>query len=334
MVEYLVAENRVLREQLGNRRLRLTDAQRRRLAVRGKAIGRKALGEVASIVTPDTILRWHRELVARKYDGSRWRGPGRPRTEEVIVELVLRMAEENPRWGYPRIQGALSNLGHDIGRTTVKRILVENAIDPAPERGKRTSWSTFLKAHWDAIAAMGFFAVEVVTLTGLVRYFVLIVIDLETRRVEVAGIVHQPDGRWTSQIARNLTDVASGFLRDERYVIHDRDSLFAAEFRTILESAGVTPIRLPAKSPNLNAYAERFVRSIKEEALNRVVPLGEGHLRTVVREYVTHYHEERNHQGIDNRLIEQRGKVVALGGRVARRERLGGLLNYYYPEAA
>jgi transposase InsO family protein len=244
------------------------------------------------------------------------------------------MAEENPRWGYTRIQGALSNLGHDIGRTTVKRILVENGIDPAPERGRRTSWATFLKAHWGAIAAMDFFTVEAVTWAGLMRYFVLIVIELKTRRVEVAGMVQQPDGRWTAQIARNLTDVADGFLRDERYVIHDRDPLFTAEFRTILEAAGVTPIRLPAKSPNLNAYAERFVRSIKEEALNRVVLLGEGHLRTVVCEYVSHYHEERNHQGIDNSLIEERGEVVAFGDRVARREHLGGLLNYYYRYAA
>jgi len=274
-VEYLVAENRVLREELGDRRLRLTDAQRRRLAVRGKAIGRRALGEIA-----------------------------------------------------------LSNLGHDVGRTTVKRILVENGIDPAPERGRRSSWGTFLKAHRGAIAAMDFFTVEAGTWTGLMRCFVLIVIDLETRRVEVAGIVHHPDGRWTAQIARNLTDVADGFLRDKRYVIHDRDPLFTAELRTTLESAGVTPIRLPAESPNLNACAERFVRSIKEGAPNRVVPLGEGHLRTVVCEDVSHYHEERNHQGIDNSLIEERGKVVALGDRVARRERPGGLLNDCYRDAA
>ncbi len=334
MVEYLVAENRVLREQLGDRRLRLTDAQRRRLAVRGKAIGRKALGEIASIVTPDTILRWHRELVARKYDGSRRRGPGRLRTKEAIVELVLRMAAENPRWGYTRIHCSLSNLGHDIGRTTVKRILVENGIDPAPERGERRSWSTFLKAHWGAIAAMDFFTVEAVTFTGLMRYVVLIVIDLETRRVEVAGVVHQPDGRWMAQIARNLTDVASGFLCDERYVIHDRDPLFTAELRTILESAGLTPIRLPAKSPNLNAYAERFVRSIKEEALSRIIPLGEGHLRTVVREYVMHYHEERNHQGLDNQLIAPRLESQARAGPVHRHERVGGVLNYYYRQAA
>jgi transposase InsO family protein len=334
MVEYLIEENRVLREQLHGRRLRLTDAQRRRLAAKGKALGRKALGEVASIVTPDTILRWHRELVARKYDGSKRRGPGRPRTADVIVGLILRMAEENPRWGYTRIRGALANLGYEVGRTTIKRILNEYDVEPAPERGKRTPWRTFLKAHWGAIAAMDFFSVEAVTITGLVRYFVRIVIDLETRRVTVAGIVHQPEGRWMAQVARNLTDVTSGFLRDGYYVIHDRDPLYTADFRAILESGGVTPVRLPARSPNLNAYAERFVRSIKEKCLGRVVPLGERHLRALVSDYLVHYHEERNHQGLDNHLIAPRVETTTTFGAVERRQRVGGVLNYYYRETA
>jgi putative transposase len=290
--------------------------------------------EVASIVTPDTILRWHRELVARKYDGSKRRGPGRPRIADVIVELILRMADENPGWGYTRIRGALKNLDYEVGRTTIKRILNAHGIDPAPERGKRTPWRTFLKAHWGAIAAMDFLTVEVVTITGLVRYFVLIIIDLETRRVEVAGIVHQPEGRWMAQVARNLTDIASGFLRDGYHVIHDRDPLYSKEFLSILEAGGVTPVRLPPKSPNLNAYAERFVRSIKEECLDRVVPLGERHLRTVVNDYIVHYHEERNHQGLDNQLISPRPVPTTKLGAVARRERVGGMLSYYHREAA
>jgi len=169
VVGYLIEENRVLRAQLDGRRLRLTDAQRRRLAVKGKAIGRKALADMASIVTPDTSLRWHRELVAKKYDGSKRRGPGRPRTAEFIVDLVVRMAEENPRWGHTRIRGALGNIGYEIGRTTIQRILREHGIEPAPERGKRTPWRTFLKAHWGAIAAMDFLTVEAVTCTGIER---------------------------------------------------------------------------------------------------------------------------------------------------------------------
>jgi transposase InsO family protein len=181
---------------------------------------------------------------------------------------------------------------------------------------------------------MDFLAVEAVTFAGLMRYFVLIVIDLETRRVEIAGIVHQPDGRCMAQVARNSTDVVAGFLRDGYYVIHDRDPLYTAQFRSILEAAGVTPVRLPAKSPNLNAYAERFVRSIKEECLSRVVPLGEAHLRDVVREYMAHYHAERNHQGRGNQLITPPAKVTALAAPIQRRERVGGVLSYYYREAA
>ena len=253
------------------------------------------------------------------------------RKKVAVVEYLI---EENPRWGYTRIRGALGNIRYEIGRTTIKRILSEHGIEPAPERGKRTPWRTFLKAHWGAIAAMDFLTVEAVTFTGLVRYFVLIVIDLETRRVDIAGIVHQPDGRWMAQVARNLTDVASGFLRDGYYVIHGRDPLYTAQLCSILEAAGVTPVRLPAKSPNLNAYAERFVRSIKEECLSRVVPLGEAHLRDVVREYRVHYHEERNHQGLANELITPPAKVTTLAAPIQRRERVGGVLNYYYREAA
>lgn len=334
VIEYLLEENRILREQLSGKRLRFTDSQRRRLAVKGRALGRKRLKEFATIVTPDTILRWYRQLVAAKYDGSKRRGAGRPRIAGVIVRLILRMAGDNPKWGYTRIRGALSNIGHDAGRTTIKRILADHGIEPAPERGKHIRWSTFLRAHWGAIVGMDFFTVEVLNLRGLIRYFVLFAIDLETRRVEIAGVVAQPQGRWMRQVARNLTDVVDGFLPEGCYVIHDRDPLFTTEFRAILKSGGVTPVKLPAKSPNLNAYAERFVRSIKEECLSRVVPLGERHLREILRDYVDHYHIERNHQGLENRLIKPSADVIPIDRPVKKRERLGGMLNYYYREAA
>jgi hypothetical protein len=196
------------------------------------------------------------------------------------------------------------------------------------------SWAVLLKAHWSAISAMDFLSVEVVTSRGLIRYFVLIIIRLESRWVEVGGIVHQPHGACMIQVARNLTDIGPGVLADGCYVIHDRDPVYTAAFHSVLEGAGVTPVRLPPKSPNLNAYAERFVRSIKEECLDRVVPLGEGHLRSVVSEYVAQYHEERNHQGLGNRRISPPAEVESLHGEVRRRERVGGLLSYYYREAA
>ena len=326
-IEYLQEENRVLREQLGGKRLRLSDVQRRRLARRAHPIGRRGLSEIATLVTPDTLLRWYRELVARKYDGSKKRGPGRPRTSEEVQRLILEMACDNPRWGYTRIQGALRNLGHEIGRNTIKRVLVENGLDPVG--GRRTTWKTFLKSHWGAIAATDFFTVEVVTWRGLVRYFVLFVIDLKTRRIQVAGISRSPDGPWMSQVARNLTDIESSFPKRTRYLIHDRDPLFTEQFRRILEDSGVRPVRLPAQSPNLNAYAERFVRSIKSEVLAQIIPIGERHLRRSVSEYVEHYHRERNHQGLGNELIEKSSQDSANKGAVECRDRLGGVLRYY-----
>ena len=167
LIDYLREENRVLREHLGPRPPRLTDAQRRRLAVRGQKLGRRVLSQVAGIVTPDTILRWYRRLVATKYDGSARRRRGRPMTPRAVAELVVRMAGENPTRGYTRIRGALANLGHDIARNTVKRILHDHGIDPAPERSRRIPWKTFLQAHWDGLAACDLFTVEVLTLAGL-----------------------------------------------------------------------------------------------------------------------------------------------------------------------
>ena len=334
VIEYLQEENRVLREQLGGRRSRFTDGQRRRLAAKAKTIGRKGLFEIGSLVTPDTLLRWYRRLIARKYDGSKTRKAGRPKTVAEIEQLIVQMADDNPRWGYTRIRGALRNLGHEIGRNTIKRILLENSIDPAPLRKKGMSWPTFLKAHWGAIAATDFFSVEVLTRTGLVRYFVLFVIDLQTRRVAIAGIARQPDGEWMKQMARNLTDVDDGFLNGAHYLIHDRDPLFTRAFRELLESSGVETVKLPVRSPDLNAYAERFVRSIKSECLAQIIPLGERHLRKAVKEYTEQYHFERNHQGLNNELIEKPSDEPNMGSAVECQERLGGVLKYYYRRAA
>jgi len=329
---YLKEENRVLRELHGHKRLRFSDDQRKRLAARGHALGRRVLREFEPIVTPDTILRWHRELIARKYDGSAMRGPGRPLVGKEIRALVVRMASENEGWGYTRLVGELSNLGHRVSRSTVRRILKERGIGPAPERLPHMPWSKFLKAHWEAIAAADFFTVEVWTSIGLVRYLVFFVIDLSTRRVEIAGIVPVPNGLWMRQVARNLIDDLSGFLKGKRFLIHDRDPLYTRGFHEVLAYGGVSPVRLPRKSPNLNAYAERFVLSIKSECLDRMVMLGERHLRRAIANYVDHYHVERCHQGIGNRPIEGVPKLAS--GPVARHERLGGILSHYYRRAA
>jgi putative transposase len=244
------------------------------------------------------------------------------------------MANENPGWGYTRIRGALRNLDHELGRSTIHRILTEAGIEPAPERSRRPSWATFLKAHWGAIAAMDFFSVEALTMHGLVRYSVLFVIDLKTRWVQLAGVAHDPHGAWMEQVARNLTDVVDGFLGNTRYSIHDRDPFFTQRFAGTLRAGGVKTVKLPARSPNLNAYAERFVLSVRTECLRRVIPLGEQHLRTILREYIEHYHRERNHQGMANALLTPLPANSNTGESVHCRERLGGVLRFYCRKAA
>ena len=327
VIEYLQEENRALQEQMGGKRLRFTDVQRRRLAERAKKLGRRKLIEIGTLVTPDTLLRWHRELIAKEYDGSKKRGPGRPRKAAEIEWLILEMARDNPRWGYTRIKGALHNLGFEIGRNTIKRVLFVNGMDPAPLR--RITWSAFLKAHWGAIAATDFFSIEVLTWRGLVRYLVLFVIDLKTRKIVIAGMSPAPDGQWVTQLARNLTDPESGFLMNARFLIHDRDPLFTEAFGITLANSGVRPIKLPAQCPNLNAYAERFVRSIKSECLAQVIPIGERQLRQAVKEYTEHYHRERNHQGLGNELIDRHTEDYRGDGEIECRERIAGLLRHY-----
>jgi transposase InsO family protein len=244
------------------------------------------------------------------------------------------MAKENRTWGYRRIQGALANLGHDIGRGTIAEILRRNGIEPAPERERKTTWKAFLAQHWDLIVAADFFTVEAWTQRGLQRFIVLFFIELATRKVQIAGISPTANGLWMNQIGRNLTDAVDGILKGKRYLIHDRDPLFTSEFLDMLRATGVASAKLPARSPNLNAYAERFVRTIKESCLERLILFGEGSVRRAASEFIMHYHRERNHQGLDNKLIFPDPEPVGEGGEVKRVERLGGLLNYYYRAAA
>lgn len=333
-IEYLREENRVLREQLGTRRLRFTDDQRRRLATKAKLVGRRLLNDIANIVTPDTLLAWHRKLIAEKYDGSAKRQPGRPHTATELENLVVRLAQETRDWGYRRILGAMSNLGHSLARGTIANILEKHGIEPAPDRIRKTTWKEFLSRHWELIVAADFFTVEVWTRRGLQRYIVLFFLELSTRRVQVAGIAAVANGLWMSQIARNISDSVEGLLTGKRYLIHDRDPLFTAEFLGILADSGVKSVKLPPRSPNLNAYAERFVRTIKESCLDRMILFGEDALRKSVQEFTAHYHLERNHQGLGNRLIRPDLAHVGSTGEIRRRERLGGMLNYYYREAA
>ena len=239
--EYLAAENRILKAQIKTR-LRFTDAERVTLAEIAHRLGRKALEDVANIVKPDTLMGWYRRLVARKFDGSKARRyPGRPRINGEIEQLVVRMAKENSDWGYDRIVGAMANLGYRLSDQTVGNILQRHGIPPAPERQRTTTWADFIRAHLSVLAGTDFFSVEVLTLRGLVTYYVLFIIHLENRR----------------------------------YLIHDRDTKFTDSFRAIVKSGHVKPLKLPARSPNLNAYAERWVKSVKDECLSKLILFGE-----------------------------------------------------------
>jgi putative transposase len=229
--EYLVTENRLLRQQITGR-VHLTDGARKTLAAIGKQLGKQALEEVASIVKPDTILAWHRKLIAQKFDGSQQRKAlGRPKINADLEALVVRMAQENRSWGYDRIVGALAHLGYAISDQTVGNILKRHGIWPAPERKKTTTWKEFIRIHMDVLVATDFFTAEVWTTAGLVTYYVLFFIHLASRKVHVAGMTPHPDERWMAQVARNVTMENWGFLEPGQYLLHDRDGKFCSAFQ-------------------------------------------------------------------------------------------------------
>ena len=207
VIDSLQEENRVRREQLGPGRLRFTDA--RRLAAQAKSLGRRVLRDLHTLVTPDTLLRWHRQLIARKYDGRGRRGPGRPRGMDTIRRLIVRMATENREWGDTRIRGALGNLGHQVARGPIANGRKERGLEPAPERKTRTIWRELLAAHGDVLAAADCLTVEVWTPRGLTRFTVLVLIHLASRRGQIAGISAEPDGPWVTQLMRNATDAGA-----------------------------------------------------------------------------------------------------------------------------
>jgi putative transposase len=333
--EYLVTENRILRNQIQGR-LRLTTGERIALAEIGQKLGKQALEQVATIVKPDTILAWHRKLVAQKFDGSQQRKAlGRPKIDQELEALVVRMAQENRAWGYDRMVGALANIGYTISGQTVGNILKRHGIPPAPERQTTTTRKEFIRTHLDVLVATDFFTAEVWTWYGLATYYVLFFIHLGSRKVYVAGVTPHPNEQWMRQIARNVTMEAWGFLAPGQYLIHDRDGKYCPIFQLIIDAAGIKRIPLPARSPNLNAYAERWVRSVKEECLSRLILYGEASLRHALTQYVEHFHHERNHQGKGNvRLFPAVSQDPAREGSIRCRERLGGLLKYYAREVA
>src|SRR6266511_2687480 len=276
------------------------------------------------LVTPHTLLRWHRELMRRRWTYPPAR-PGRPTIDARARELVARLARENPRWGYQRIAGELNKLVLSVSPSTVRRLLARAGLGPAPRRSG-PSWREFLRAQAASVVACDFFTVETALLR---RYYVLFFIELQTRRVHLAGITANPDGRWVTQQARNLS--ISGALSDVRFLIRDRDSKFVAAFDEVFRTEGVEVILTPFRSPQANAYAERFVRTARAECLDWLLILGPRQLVRVLRVYVDHYNTQRPHRALgrhppDAILPSAPPPPMAA---IQRRDHLGGLLHEY-----
>jgi hypothetical protein len=333
--EYLVTENRILRQQIEGRVL-LTDAQRRTLAEIAKKLSKQGLEEVATIVKPETILAWHRKLVDQKFDGSKQRKSlGRPRVDKELEDWVVKMAKENRGWGYDRIAGALAELGYDISDQTVGNILKRRGVLPAPDRHKTTTWKEFMRSHMSVLWATDFFSTAVWTLGGLVTFYVLFLIKLDTREVHLAGVTSHPDEVWMMQMARNLTMDEWGVLKPGQYLMHDRDTKYCAAFKKLLDDASVKRLPLPPQSPTWNAHAERFIRSVKSEALSRFILFGEKSLCHILSEYMAHYHQERCHQGLGNGIPFPKPQAANdLEGPIQCHERLGGTLKFYARKVA
>lgn len=228
----------------------------------------------------------------------------------------------------------MANLGGVVSDTAVANILRAHGINPAPDRKRQGNWKEFLNSHWDVLASVDFTTIGVWTKKGLATYYLLFFMELATRRVHFAGLTMNPDENWILQVARNVTDADDGFLHGKRYLLMDRDAKLSEAFRITLKGGGVEPVRLPPRSPNLTPHIERFMRSLKEECLERRILFGERSLRKATANFVSHYHAERNHHGMRNQLLFPGEEVGRKSGEIACRERLGGLLRYYYREAA
>jgi len=269
----------VLRRQAG--RPKLTRADRALLAALSRAVPRTAWANLA--VKPDTLLRWHRQLVARRWTYAH-RKAGRPPLERSLRELIRRLARENAHWGYKRIVGELKTAGVSVSATSVRKVLLEAGFQPAPERAD-ASWRTFLRQQAASMLACDFLTIETAFLQ---RLYVLFFISLATRRIEYVACTANPDGRWITQQARNLV-IQLGHERPFRFLIHDRDAKFCHTFDNLFRSEDITVIRTPIQAPNANAHAERWVRTLRADCLDRILILGRRHLEYVLRVYVRHY---------------------------------------------
>jgi transposase InsO family protein len=282
------------------------------------------------LVTPETLLRWHREAAKRKW--QRWRrqrGPGRPPLSAELVELVVRLGRENRSWGCVRIQGELRKLGVRLSASSIRRVLRRHGLGPAPRRGP--TWSEFLRIQAESILATDFFTVDTVSLK---RLYVLFVIELATREVHILGITEHPIGPLVTQLARNLVADLSDRGRTFKFLIRDRDAKFTASFDEVLVSEGIRVIKTPVRSPRANAYSDPWVRTVRAESLDHMLILGSGHLEQVLRQFVSHYNEQRPHRGIGLGVPAGSAGPSVPTLEVRRHDVLGGLIREYHPVAA
>ncbi|GAC1357583.1 MAG: hypothetical protein NVSMB42_16660 [Herpetosiphon sp.] len=302
----------------------------RKLASFGRNTKTK-LDEVLLLFRPDTVLHWHRDLVRRKWTFSQGRKPGRPATDPQLKELLLRLAQQNPTWGYGKLQGELLKLGHDLANSTIRDILKRQQVPPAPERGRKPSgWGSFLNHYREQILACDFFTVETAWLTTLYVFFFL---ELGSRRVHFAGCTAHPTAEWVTQQARQLTWTLQDEQKPMLFLIRDRDAKFTANFDTVFAAEGIEIVRTPYRAPKANAFAERWIRSVRTEVLDRILILNEAHLRRVMLEYISYYNRARPHQGIEQRCpIPIKGAPKA--GSIQCRDVLGGIIHDYYRDAA
>ena len=282
------------------------------------------------LVTPSTILRWHRQLVARRWTYPN--RPGRPPINDVLEALVQRMARENPSWGYRRIQGELLKLGHRLGASTIRRILKRHRIPPAPARHCDTSWRQFLRTQATSMLAVDFFHVDCAV--TLQRLYVLFAVEVGDRYLHVLGVTAHPDGAWTTQQARNLVMDLGEHVSRFQFLVRDRAGQFAASFDAVLADVGIEVVEIPPRCPRANCFAERFVLTVRSEVTDRMLIFGERHLRSVLAQYAVHYNTQRPHRALQLRPPRPRSSVLApVYGRVRRLPVLGGLINQYEPAA-